>query len=96
MITILIANLLDLATFLMAASMLPIEGEGNPLARVLYSNFGIPGILILKLAGLAVIALVLSGIAPSPGRTVAVVILVFLPLFGAFTNVYAVMQGVRT
>ena len=93
MIAILLANGIDLATFLVTASILPITGESNPLARSLYVSFGPLGIVALKLAGLAIIAVTLAPIHPSPGKSIAVAVLVILPLLGAATNVIALARS---
>ena len=93
MLAILLANAADLISFLAAASVLPITGESNPIARSLYVSFGPMGIVLLKLAGLAIIAVTLAPIPPSPGRSVAVAVLVVLPLLGAATNVLALARS---
>lgn len=87
---VLLANAADLLTFLLAASVLPIEGEGNPLARQLYSAFGPWGVVLLKVAGVLIILAVLSGRPESTAKAIAVAILVALPLLGALTNLTAV------
>jgi hypothetical protein len=88
---IILANFADLATFICAASVLPIEGEGNPLARWAYIHHGLLGVVALKLVGVTVVVGVLSGVADSPGKAIVASILVALPLIGALTNTAAVV-----
>ena len=92
---IIFANLADLLTFACAASVLPISGEINPLARWLYVHGGLLAVIGLKIVGLAVILWVLSGIHDAGIRTFVVAGLVAIPLFGALTNTAAVVVSYR-
>jgi uncharacterized membrane protein len=95
MLPIVLANLADLLTFICAASVLPIEGEGNPLARFAYARAGMLGVVGLKAVGVAVILAVLAGLGDSTGKSIAVGVLVALPLVGALTNTAAIVISQR-
>lgn len=89
MAAIVLAHLADLVTFLAAASVLPIEGEGNPLARYAYSHAGPWGVVALKVAGIALVLWVLNGVADSTGKSIAVGVIAAMGLLGAATNLGA-------
>lgn len=92
MIALLIAfaALADVLTFACAASVLPISGELNPLARWLYVNTGLLGIVALKWsATLVVIALL--GFLDGWRRAVGVYVAILVPLLAAGANTLAVV-----
>lgn len=92
---IVLANLADFLTFACAASVLPIAGEVNPLARWLYVHHGLLGVVGLKVVGLVVILAVLAGIHDPTIRNVTIAGLVAIALFGALTNTAAVVLSFR-
>lgn len=92
MLLIVLAHLLDLATFALAANRLGIEGEGKPLARYAYHHAGLLGVIGLKVGGIAFVVWVIAGVTDSPGRSVAVGIIAALGVLGAATNLYALSR----
>ncbi len=60
---VVVAELLDLATFLPAAAHVGIGAESNPLARTLYLSAGPLGLAALKAAAIAVMLLALIRVA---------------------------------
>lgn len=86
---IVLAALADVLTFICAVSVLPISGELNPLARWLYVNTGLLGIIALKwVATLLVVGLI--GFLDGRRRAVGVYVAVLVPLLAAGANTLAV------
>ena len=90
MIAIIVAHILDLVTFFGAVSIYGINGEANPLARAAYNSAGLPGVVFLKVAGIAIALSVISGLPESTGKTVGIVVIAAMGLLGAATNAYAI------
>jgi hypothetical protein len=90
MLAIVLAHAADLLTFIPAVAIYGIEGEGNPLARLAYQSAGIPGVVFLKVAGIAICLAVLWGLPDSTGKGIAVSVIAGLGVLGALTNVYAI------
>jgi hypothetical protein len=85
---VVLAQLLDLATFVSAVAHVGIGAETNPLARTLYLSMGPLGPAALKAAAIAIILLALVRVvrrfpayAPQSGALVA-----GIGLFGAASN----------
>jgi hypothetical protein len=57
--TVVVAQLLDLATFVPAVARVGIGAESNPLARTFYLSMGPLGPAVLKAAGMAIMLLAL-------------------------------------
>jgi hypothetical protein len=89
-LAMLAATLADLLTFVCAASVLPIAGEGNPVARWLWVNYGVMGVGAYKALGLFVILLALSW-AAEPLRLPFAAVLIVITLLAAGTNTLAVV-----
>jgi hypothetical protein len=88
-LSILLAQLSDLLTFICVASVLPIALEVNPLARAAYVTAGVAGVVALKGIGTAVLlVLVPRSRWPRPmfGITVTV------GLVGALSNTIAMIR----
>ena len=83
------AQIADLLTFISAATIFPIAFEANPLIRWAFNGAGLPGVIALKLAAVAL--MVLIAYVAEPIRPLAVAIAVTLGLVGAFTNTFAVV-----
>lgn len=89
--SILLGQLADLLTFLCAASVLPLNGEINPLATWLYiwsGAWGVIGLKALSTAGAFVLAPVVDG--PGLMRRLALNFIIGLPVLGAISNTVAV------
>lgn len=81
------AQALDFVTFTLASSVLPISGEANGLAVLVYLNAGLLGIVMMKLAACG---LVLAFVAWRPSTWLAGVAgwsLCALGVLGACANV---------
>lgn len=89
-LAVIAAQVCDLLTFICAASVAPIDGEGNPIARFIFTHWGFGGVIAYKLVGVAVILAVLSGLNPTLQWWAAVAI-VAVTLFAAGTNTLAVV-----
>jgi hypothetical protein len=91
---VVVAQLLDLATFVPAVARVGIAAESNPFARTLYESAGPIGPALLKLAAVAVMLLALFRVARRfPGRVVpSAVILTAIGLVGAASNLFGLIR----
>lgn len=89
-LAVIAAQVADLFTFICAASVLPIDGEGNPIARHIYTHWGFPGVIAYKAVGTVVICATLS-VLHQPLQAIGVVTIVALTLAAAGTNTLAVV-----
>jgi hypothetical protein len=89
---ILIAHALDLLTFIPAVGMYGIGGEGNPLARFAYDTAGLPGVMALKVTGVALALWMLAGVTDSPAKGIAIAIVAAFGFLGAASNLYAITR----
>lgn len=88
---VVLANLADLFTFICAASVLPISGELNPLARMAYIHAGITGVAVLKLGGVAVTLLIIGIISEPLIRNICISFAITMAMFGAAANTFSVV-----
>jgi hypothetical protein len=83
-VALVVAQLADLFTFLLAVRIHP-NGESNPIASHIYSEAGPLGIIVFKLALLALILGIVVRL-PERSRKVLIVAGVVIGMFGALTN----------
>ena len=88
---ILMAGLADLLTFVCAAAVLPISNELNPVARFLYAHMGVMGTAAYKLAGTALVLLLLGVLTDPLLRGIVIAVAIGLPLAGAIANTLSVV-----
>jgi hypothetical protein len=97
-VTMSVAQLLDLATFDVMVRQLGPDAEGNPLVATLYAAHGLPVVAVAKVALIALVTAVVAVIAnPTMRRAQArIVVLVVLALaiaagvVGGATNAAAI------
>jgi hypothetical protein len=87
--TVVVAQLLDLVTFVPAVARAGIHAESNPLARAFYLSTGPLGPAALKAAGIAIMLLVLMRVMQRfPSYLLPSAALVAgIGLFGATSNI---------
>jgi threonine/homoserine efflux transporter RhtA len=85
---VVVAQLLDLATFVPAVARVGIHAESNPFARTLYELAGPLGPAALKAAAIAIMLLALVRVARRfPRRVVpSAAVIAGIGLFGATSN----------
>ena len=88
-ITVALAQLLDLVTFIPAVSKMGIGAESNPLARSLYHAVGAFGPAGLKIAAITIMVLALARVVRRFPRLVwpSAAVIVAIGLFGAGSNI---------
>ena len=62
-VTLAVAQLLDLATFDVMVRRLGLEAEANPLVATLYDGYGLPVVAIAKVALLALVTAIVAVLA---------------------------------
>ena len=87
-VTVAVAQILDLVTFIPAVARVGIGAESNPLARTLYQSAGPLGPAALKAAAVSILLLALLRVARRfPAFTVpSGALIVAIGLFGAGSN----------
>lgn len=96
-VTMSVAQLLDLATFLVMVERIGPSGEANPIVAALFGAYGLPVLAIVKVALLAFVTAVVAVIAkPTMRRAQAALVVVILALaitagvVGGATNTAAI------
>ena len=86
---VIIGQLADLATFMMAVARVGIGAEQNVLVRALYGQFGASGPLVLKLLALATVLPLLWYVGYRwPSRLLgAVLVSVLIAVVGVYGNI---------
>lgn len=90
-VVILLAAVADLLTFVCAAAVLPIAYELNPVARLLYVEAGVLGVVGYKLAGTAFVLALLSLLTDPTLRGIVIALAIGIPLGGAIANTISVV-----
>jgi hypothetical protein len=97
-LTMSVAQLLDLATFDLMVRRVGVEAEANPLVAALFGAYGLPIVAIAKVALLAFVAGVVAVLSrgPAPALTARVLIVVVVAVaiaagvLGGATNTAAI------
>jgi hypothetical protein len=70
-LTMSVAQLLDLATFVELMRRVGPEGEANPLVGILFGAYGLPVVAIAKVALVAFVTAIVAALAAQPGPRMA-------------------------
>ena len=96
-VTMSVAQLLDLATFVVMIQRVGPSAEGNPLVAAMFGAYGLPVVAIIKVALVSLVTAVVAVIAnPTMQRAQAALVVVILAvaitagLLGGATNTAAI------
>src|SRR5687768_13208224 len=96
-ITMLAAQLLDLATFVQMVNRVGPHAEANPLVATLYGAYGLPILAVAKVALVALLTAIVAALVAKPAARLAVPVIVLIVsaaivagLLGGATNTAAI------
>ena len=96
-LTMTVAQLLDLATFAEMMRRVGSQAEGNPLVAAMFAMGGMPAVAIAKVALTAIVAAVVAGLAHRPTSRLATALVgiviaagIIAGLVGGATNTAAI------
>lgn len=95
MLAIILAQAADALTFICAASVLPISGELNPVARSAFAFAGIAGVVGMKVVGTAGVMVFVVRTPHVRFRRVLLVAVTVVAMAGALGNTLSVWLAMR-
>jgi hypothetical protein len=94
---VILAHTADLVTFARDVAIIGVNLEGNPLARLIYQNAGLAGMIVFKIGLLSLVFSLMLVLRRDRSRVIVIIVAAIFGLVGAIGNMdalstyYAVM-----
>ena len=86
---VILAHTADLVTFARDAAIIGVNPESNPLARFIYPNAGLAGMIVFKIALLSLVFSLMLVLRRDRSRVIVIIVAAIFGLVGAIGNMDA-------